>query len=168
MKNIEAKYRCEDLDAVRAAAERLGARDAGLLAQTDVFFHAPDARLKLRYFGDGTGELIVYRRADAAEARGSEYQLYRTDDPAGLDAVLQHALGAAGTVRKRRRLLLHEHTRIHLDTVEGLGTFVELETVVTDQTEAEAHAELRRIAKALGLADATPESRAYVDLLVEG
>jgi predicted adenylyl cyclase CyaB len=64
-----------------------------------------------------------------------------------------------------RHLFLHRHTRIHLDEVEGLGSFVELETVVTEQSDEEAHEELRQVAEALELA---PEDRAaepYVELL---
>jgi predicted adenylyl cyclase CyaB len=68
-------------------------------------------------------------------------------------------------VRKRRRLLLLEHTRIHLDEVEGLGSFVELETVLSGQSEAEAHRELERIAAALGLDPEARVSAAYIDLL---
>lgn len=165
MRNIEVKCRCEDLEAVRRAAEALGARDAGVLLQDDTFFHASNGRLKLRVFADGAGELISYHRSDAAEARGCDYFIYRTADPEPLRAALLDALGEAGRVRKQRRLFLYEHTRIHLDSVEGLGTFVELETVVTDQTDEDAREELERIATALGL---RPEDRlavAYVDLL---
>lgn len=165
MRNIELKCRCKDLGATRARAERLGARDTGFLHQRDVFFPAPDGRLKLRDFEDGAGELIAYRRPDSEAAIGSDYVLYRTDEPAALEAVLRHALGHHGTVTKRRQLLLFRNTRIHLDEVEGLGTFVELETVITAQTEAEAHAELEQVAAALELRAADRVAQAYVDLM---
>ena len=168
MRNIEAKYRCRNLDPVRDRALALGAREAGVLAQRDLFFAAPEGRLKLREFGDGTGELIAYRRADAAEARESDYRIARTDNPGALASALEHAFGVVGEVRKRRNLLLYRHTRIHLDRVEHLGTFVELETVVTDQSDAEAHAELALVAGALGLRNEDRVSVAYVDLLQQG
>jgi adenylate cyclase class 2 len=100
-----------------------------------------------------------------SDARGSEYFVYAVSDPARMLATLGFALPTTGVVRKRRRLFLHRHTRIHLDDVEGLGTFVELETVMTGQSEADGHAELREIAAALGLKleDAVP--RPYVELL---
>jgi predicted adenylyl cyclase CyaB len=68
-------------------------------------------------------------------------------------------------VAKRRTLYLYERTRIHLDRVADLGDFVELETVVTDQPEAAAHAELAHVATALALRPEDAVSAAYVDLL---
>jgi predicted adenylyl cyclase CyaB len=165
MRNLELKSRCADLDAVLRRAEALGARDAGVLVQCDVFFSAPGARLKLRALGDGRGELISYRRPDAVEVRASEYRVYETADPSGLTAVLRDALGEAGMVRKRRRLFLYRHTRIHLDEVEGLGTFVELETVMTGLTDEAGRAELDSVAAALALRPEDRVGEAYVDLL---
>lgn len=165
MRNIELKWRCADLERVRRAAHELGARDAGLIHQDDTFFSAPKGRLKLRDFGNGTGELIAYVRADTAEARASDYQISGTSQPGTLRTVLRYALGEAGRVVKRRHLFLFEHTRIHLDEVEGLGTFVELETVVSEQSEELAREELDRITRALGLDAEERLAPAYVDLL---
>jgi predicted adenylyl cyclase CyaB len=126
----------------------------GLLRQRDTFFTAPHARLKLREFGDGRAELISYVRPDVATARGSDYVLAPIERSADVRAALQHALGIVGTVSKVRHLFLLWATRIHLDDVEGLGLFVELETVIDGQSEDEAHSELRTIADALRI-DAT-------------
>jgi len=163
-RNIELKVRCSDLDTVRRLALELGAVESGLLRQRDTFFHAPDARLKLREV-DGRGELIAYRRPDEPGAKTSQYLLFRTDSPASLVATLALALGTRGVVAKTRRLLLIRQTRIHLDEVERLGQFVELETVVADQSEEEARAQLQQIADALGLDRMQPVREAYVDLL---
>lgn len=137
----------------------------GVLEQTDLFFHAPTARLKLRLFGDGTGELIAYRRPDLPGARGSDYEIYPTTEPGSLRRTLEAALELQGIVRKRRRLLLGRHTRIHLDEVDGLGNFVELETVLRDQSDADAHSELTEVATALGLSTLPAVPGAYLDLL---
>ena len=168
MRNLEVKARCADLETVRERAERLGARSAGTFRQRDAFFTAPEARLKLRVTDEGDGQLIAYRRDDAARPRDSEYLLYATSRPAELHAVLAHALGAAGMVEKRRHLYLYRHTRIHLDEVRGLGGFVELETVLAGQPEPEARAELETIAAALGLRPEDFVTGAYVDLRGEG
>jgi predicted adenylyl cyclase CyaB len=167
MRNWELKCRCGDLEGVRSRAFALGARDVGVLEQVDTFFPAPEGRVKLREFGEGGGELIAYRRPDGTEARGSDYLLYQVPEPERLREVLAFALGTRAVVRKRRRLLLWRHTRIHLDQVEGLGAFVELETVMTGQTDAEARAELEQVAAALGLDACELVSQAYVDLLEE-
>lgn len=165
MRNIEAKYRCADLDGVRRRAEGLGARDAGGLRQTDHYFEAPHGRLKLRVFDSGAAELIGYTRADAAAARSSDYFVYRTARPDELAAVLRHSPGSRGVVRKTRSLLLWKSTRIHLDDVEGLGTFVELETGVGEQGDDAARAELDHVATALHLDAGSIVAVAYVDLL---
>ncbi len=165
-RNIELKCRCSDLDAVRRRAERLGARDAGVLRQHDTFFSASHARLKLRDFGDGHAELISYIRPDLTEARGSDYLICPVAQPESLAAVLTHALGASGVVVKTRHLLLYRHTRIHLDDVAGLGTFVELETVLAEQSEADAQSELQDVAAALELRPEDSVPVPYVDLLV--
>ena len=165
MKNLELKYRCTDLEAARRRAEALGARDAGVLIQADTFFPAPGGRLKLREFPDGSGELIAYRRSDGVEVRASDYRIFRTEDGAELRETLCHTLGTIGTVRKRRQLYLFGHTRIHLDEVEGLDTFVELEAVMEGQEEEEARAELDAVVTALELRREDGVAVAYVDLL---
>jgi predicted adenylyl cyclase CyaB len=165
MRNIELKYRCEDLVAVRKSAEKLKARDLGHLLQTDTFFEAPHARLKLRNFGDGRAELIGYRRSDRPEARASDYFILPIENPAEFEAILEYALGISGVVKKSRHLFLVRHTRLHLDEVENLGSFVELETVISDQSEADAHAELHQVAAELGLRPENAVAQPYVDLL---
>jgi adenylate cyclase, class 2 len=164
-RNIELKCRCDDLEAVRRKAEQLGARDMGLLHQRDTFFQAPRARLKLRELGEGKAELISYRRPDTVEARGSDYVICAVAHPVELAAVLEHALGTGGTVKKQRHLFLHGHTRIHLDEVEGLGSFIELETVLSGQTDQEALRELEQIVVALGLDGMERVPVPYLELL---
>ena len=163
-RNIEIKCRCADLEAVRKRAESLGARDAGVLVQVDTFFAAPEARLKLRDFGDGRAELISYRRADKPDARASDYVIVPVAAPDPLARALGMALGAIGIVRKRRHLFVYAHTRIHLDDVEGVGTFVELETVLTDIGDSEGHRELHEVAAALGLHPDDHVAQPYVEL----
>jgi predicted adenylyl cyclase CyaB len=164
-RNIEIKCRCADLRDVRRRAEALGARDAGVLAQVDTFFVAPRSRLKLRDFGDGRAELISYVRADRTEARASDYVVAPVADPEALARALTMALGTTGVVRKRRHLFLYKHTRIHLDDVQDLGSFVELETVLTDIGDDEGHRELQEVAAALGLHPDDHVAKPYVELL---
>lgn len=149
---------------MRGKALAAGAREAGVLRQEDVFFAAPGGRLKLRRFDERSGELIAYRRPDGETARVSEYHVTRTAEPDALARVLRYALEETVTVRKHRRLLLHGHTRIHLDRVEGLGSFVELETVLDGITETEGRRELAALAETLGLEPADAVSQAYADL----
>jgi predicted adenylyl cyclase CyaB len=137
----------------------------GTFHQHDTFFAAQHARLKLREFGDGRAELISYVRPDVAADRGSDYVLALVDRPNEVRAALEHALGVVCTVTKVRQLLLLGATRIHLDEVEGLGSFVELETVVDQQSEDEARTELRAVANALNIRPAQLIGAPYAVLL---
>jgi predicted adenylyl cyclase CyaB len=174
MQNIEQKFRCPDLVEVERRARAMGAADRGLIFQHDLFFSAPLARLKLRLFpkveGDlsltGPAELISYARADEIKARASNYHIARIEDPNSLIATLTQALGPAQSLRKTRHLFIWENTRIHLDEVNDLGTFVELETVVSQQSVREAREELESVAHTLALHE--PVATAYVDLLTHG
>src|SRR5258706_3000083 len=129
MRNIESKFRCTDHDGVRVRAMASGAADKGIIEQRDVFFMVPQGRLKLHYI-NGHGKLIAYMRDTVAEARPSDYRIFSTDEPQVLEEVLGRALSVVETVEKSRRLLIHRHTRVHLDDVAGLGRFVKLGTVV--------------------------------------
>ena len=164
MKNLEQKFRCEDLAAAEAAAKKLAATDRGLLEQHDYFFPAPHARLKLRRIGGREGgELISYRRPDSSDARTSDYTIAPVANAAALVTTLTHALGTPRELLKTRHLFIYKSTRIHIDLVADLGAFVELETMLTTQSPAEAETELNTVVEALALRDAVPT--AYVDLV---
>jgi adenylate cyclase class IV len=164
VRQIEIKLRWSDHEAVLARALEAGARDEGLLVQRDQFYGVSKGRLKLRTIADVRGELIAYDREDAAAARASDYGLYPTGAAALLDEVLSRALTKAGVLEKTRHLLIFRNTRIHLDDVVGLGRFVELETVIQDQSESDAVAEHDEVITVLGLGDAERIAVGYMDL----
>src|SRR5437773_1578294 len=129
-RNIEIKARCKDLNAARARAESLGAKFAGTLDQVDTYFHVPNGRLKVRQIYNEHTELIFYSRENITEPRPCDYHVITiTEWDKSVIAVLSKAMGVRGIVRKRRELLLWHNVRIHLDEVEKLGTFIELEAV---------------------------------------
>ena len=126
-RNLEIKARDADPRRSLEAALALGADDRGELTQRDTYFAGARGRLKLRQQTPGEAELIQYRRPDAAGPRVSEFRLVPVGDVAALEQALDAALGTLVVVEKRRRLLLWEGVRIHLDGVAGLGTYLELE-----------------------------------------
>jgi len=162
--NIEIKCRCVELEKVRQKAKNIGAEDKGLLCQRDTFFQGVKARIKLREAGE-KAELISYRRKDTPEARSSDYVVVPVADSEAMRALLVHGLGETGVVKKVRHLFLYRHTRIHLDEVEGLGSFVELETVLSGIDETEGRKELSGVAEALGLRAEDSIAKPYVELL---
>ena len=165
-RNIEIKARIASVDALLPQARALADTQPVLIEQDDSFFHVPQGRLKLRQFADGSGELIHYLRPDAADAKASDYVRVPAPDPAALREALARGCGLVGRVRKTRWLLLAGQTRIHLDRVEGLGDFMELEVVLRDgQTDAEGVAIAEALMHDLGLAQAERLAGAYLDLL---
>jgi predicted adenylyl cyclase CyaB len=171
-RNLEIKARLDGERALAGIAARvaaLGAAGPQFIGQDDTFFNCPNGRLKLRAFGDGAGELIFYRRADTAGPKESFYVLAPVADCGALREALSLAWGQAGRVVKRRELWLAGRTRVHLDRVEALGAFLELEVVLRDDEAVEAgEAEAHGLLRALGVAPAQLVEGAYVDLLSKG
>lgn len=163
--NVEIKVWCRDPGGVRGRLEGLGAERKGVLRQRDSYFGARCGRLKLRESESGA-ELIAYERSDAGSARVSNYTVVPVPDPAALGQALGQALGVRTVVVKARELWLCGATRIHLDRVERLGWFVELETVVGERPLHEAQAEYERVAAALAIDAMEPVSVSYADLLL--
>ena len=165
-RNIEVKARIAGVEALEPRAAALADQGPFTIAQDDTFFRCPQGRLKLRAFSDSEGELIFYRRADLAGPKESFYLRTPTADPVGLRETLTLAWGQAGRVRKQRRLFLAGRTRIHLDRVESLGDFVELEVVLADGETAQAgEQEAIRLMAQLGIDSSQLIEHAYVDLL---
>ena len=164
--NIEIKARARDFDGLRRLVEQISDTPCVMLRQADTFFNTPRGRLKLRALAPDHGELIYYVRHDAAGPKRSDYAISTTSEPDTLQAVLEAAWGVRRVVRKQRRLYTVANTRIHLDDVEGLGTFIELEVVLSaGQSEQQGHAVAAELMAKLGLQDSDLIDVAYVDLL---
>jgi len=164
--NIEVKSILKHRLAAEAVAARLGGSGPKTFRQEDFFFNWANARLKLRVTAPNRGELIRYERANIAETRRSTYLIARTQDPAILLDILTATLGSAGVVRKMRTLYLVGQTRVHLDQVEGLGEFLELEVVLgPGQSEAEGRNIATGLLSEFKIQDEQIVAEAYVDLL---
>ncbi len=168
-RNIEIKARVPDPAALRARVAALAASGPKLLLQRDTFYHVPAGRLKLREFAGGTAELIYYERPDRLGPKTSVYSITSVPDAASMRELLNRCLGTLAVVAKSRELFLSGQTRIHLDNVEGLGAFVELEVVLAaGQTDAEGVQIASDLMARLGIRQADLVERAYVDLLKNG
>lgn len=170
-RNVEIKARVgtrERFDNIFDVAQNLHDGAAATLVQQDTFFECKLGRLKLRVLGENDGQLICYNRPDVAGPKLSSSDIFETKEPAKLKLVLESALGSIGTVQKLRRLFVIGQTRVHLDEVEDLGYFVELEVVLcAEQTQQEGQTIARELATKLGLTEADFVEVAYVDLLRE-
>ena len=165
-RNVEVKARARDLASVRARAEALADGPCAVLHQDDTFFNVPRGRLKLRVLGPNQGELIFYDRPDAAGPKECRYTVAKAEHPDAVLKLLSRALPVLGRVRKRRTLYLVGQTRVHLDEVQGLGDFVELEVVLRRGQHAEEGARIaRRLMRRLGIRKADLLDGSYMDLL---
>lgn len=167
-RNVEIKARIESIDLVIPAAAALADQGPDEISQDDTFFACREGRLKLRVLGPDRGELIFYRRPDRPGPKESFYVVSPTTSPDALRECLSLAYGQAGRVLKKRILFVVGRTRIHLDRVEGLGDFLELEVVLKEGERASAGAaEARALMERLGVHPKRLVEGAYVDLLRE-
>lgn len=164
-RNIELKARVDNLDAAREIAHRLGAERISRFDQWDTFFPTSEGRLKLRMLPDAW-ELIAYHRSNEASARPSDYEILRLEEGEILRSLLSSTLGIEGEVRKTRELFLWKDVRIHLDEVDGIGTFVEFEALVNDlNTEEDAAGKIQLLTDLFVIDPASIESVSYLELL---
>lgn len=166
-RNIEIKARTQAFDTLRERAAALAAEPPLIYRQQDFFYDAPRGRLKLRRFDDGTpAELILYQRSDLDGPKASFYMRSPVTNPDAMHAFFASALGTRGIVTKERHVYLVGRTRIHLDRVDGLGDFVELEVVLApDDDEAGGEAEADILFAQLGVPKHDLVAVSYVDLL---
>ncbi len=167
--NVELKARDQDPESTMARCLALGAEDRGILSQRDTYFAPRHGRLKLREQVQSDNQLVAYRRPDATGPAESAYVLVPVGDPDALREALDAALGTVVVVAKRRRLLTWENVRIHLDEVEGLGTFLEFEALVGEGegTLGVARDKVARLRTELGINDGALISVGYSDLLLD-
>jgi predicted adenylyl cyclase CyaB len=165
-RNIEIKARIPSVEAVTPKVAALATEGPLEIAQDDTFFRCETGRLKLRIHSDGTGELIFYRRANSLGPKESFYLRSATSTPHTLRESLALACGEIGRVRKHRCVFFVGRTRVHLDRVEGLGDFLELEVVLTESEPSDLGVgEAQDLMQKLGIGESQLIEAAYVDLL---
>ena len=164
MRNIELKARLGGFDRAVQVCRALGAVFQSDIRQVDTYFVVASGRLKLRENDPGKCELIHYHRVDEAESKASDYKIVQGSPE--LREMLAAALGVRCAVRKLRGLWLWENVRIHLDTVEGLGTFIEFEAVLGERfDDADGYLKLAKLREAFGIGDGDLIEGSYVDLM---
>lgn len=166
-RNVEIKARIRDVAHVRQFMDTHGSRHE-VQFQRDLFFNTPRGRLKLRCFLDGTGVLVAYDRPNQQGPKLSNYTLASVQDASALEAALTRSLGVRGVVEKKREIAIIGQTRIHLDEVAGLGTFLELEVVLEpDQSEVDGQKIATQLMCDLRVEGSDLLGRAYIDMLEE-
>lgn len=170
--NVELKARIAHPDQAALTARRLDAADLGEEVQTDTYFSLGHERLKLRESSSGVHWMIRYSRPDVTSPRKSQYRLMPVKDPASFKAMFTRQWGVKAVVVKRRRTFLWEgHVKIHLDAVEGLGEFVEIEATLDPERPAydenAASLDVARLAHDLGVRHEDVVATSYATLVLE-
>lgn len=163
--NVEIKAKCVNHDQARAFLLSREAVHVGRDHQTDTYFRVKHGRLKLRE-GEIENALIFYEREDQAGPKSSRFMYYPTSPGTALKAVLARALGVMVVVDKRRDIFLIDIVRFNLDTVEGLGTFLEIEAGgAGEEADLDLFTQCKYYLEALGLEEEDLVTVSYSDLL---
>jgi adenylate cyclase class IV len=167
-RNIELKATDPDPSASLEVCRVLGAKDHGTITQRDTYFKVAHGGLKLREEQPGHPHLIQFERANEPQQRESRYRIIEVSDGAALCTALSTAIGIRGVVVKCRRLLLWQSVRIHLDEVEQLGKFIELEAVAPPESDlTHEHRLIAELRDALGITDKRLVSVGYAEQLLQ-
>ena len=166
--NIEIKARCNDHAPIRELLKTHGADFRGTDDQTDTYFKCANGRLKLRQ-GNIECNLIHYHRPDQAGPKASEVTLFKPgEDHETLRRLLTAAMGVEVVVTKLREISFIDNVKFHLDTVPGLGAFIEIEaidfygTIGAEELEAQCHFYMNL----LGINDIDLIKVSYSDMLL--
>lgn len=166
-KLVELKAKIEDLDSVRKRLRSIGARYLGTFHQTDTYFRVPKGRLKLRKIeGKDKAELIYYEREDLPGPKRSDVFILRMRNYETFKVLFEKVLTKKVVIDKSREVYRYKGTQIHLDTVRGLGSFIEFERKTKSSAEAvrEDQEVLKGLMKKLGVEQKNLVDGSYSDL----
>ncbi|MFW6282897.1 MAG: class IV adenylate cyclase [Minisyncoccales bacterium] len=167
-KNIEIKAKSENPEKIREILKSKKAEFKGVDHQIDTYFKINSGRLKLRE-GNIENHLIHYNRADKEGPKQSDITLFKTDPQSSLKEILTKALGILVIVDKKRRIYFIDNVKFHIDTVEKLGTFIEIEAI-SKNNNIEEKKLLEQCNYYIDLLEISKEdliSKSYSDLLLE-
>lgn len=139
--NYEFKARIDSIEPYEHKLVALNPRYNGIHRQTDTYFDVPKGRLKLRE-GSQSNDLIQYDRPDMGADKLSQVILYQHDPNPALKEILTAQFGVLTIVHKIRKIYFTDDAKCHLDEVEGLGFFIEVE--VFDYHASSFSVELRQ------------------------
>ena len=167
-KNVEIKARvsAKAFADLKERVAGLADGDSVVLKQVDSFFASQKGRLKIREFSDGKAELLYYERENLLGPKTSLYTRIEINSATELKGLLAASNGLLGVVAKQRELFFIGRTRIHLDEVEMLGTFLELEVVLNEsETSATGMVIADDLMASLQILPEQLISNSYFDLL---
>lgn len=164
--NFEIKCRCLDFETMRIRLARQGARRTGEQIQRDVYYKTSGVTTKLRIITDGPTYLVHYQRPDEKGVRKSNYSLKKVMLPLFSHLYHRFRFGVDLVVDKKRQIWKWKAVRVHLDRVAGLGTFLEIESVVEKAGSEEiAMKQCQEMIEALKLSEDSFLAGSYSEML---
>lgn len=169
------KARIEDLASIGSQLLQLGASFQHIIQQSDIYFQHPirnfaqtDEALRIRITDNGSYLTYKGPKIDAISKTREELE-FEVEDPLKFIELLKKiGLHPLMKVVKSRRSYLLNDISISLDTIEELGTFIELELDVQDKSQLPmARKRLFAILKQLRISPDKFERRSYLELLIK-
>ncbi|MBT8172220.1 class IV adenylate cyclase [Candidatus Bathyarchaeota archaeon] len=167
-KMVELKARVSDLEILRRKLSETGAKYIGTFQQTDQYFEVPEGRLKLREVKENKiTELIYYERENIAGPKLDEAFILKFQESKDLKNILKKILNPLSVIEKIREIYQYQGTRIHLDNVKTLGTFIEFERkTIEDPIIVEKNRKiLEKLMEKLNISRSNLETLSYNDLV---
>jgi len=167
VRNVEIKARCDDPSPVRDRLRAEGADFRGTDHQRDSYYRVPAGRLKLRQ-GNIEKAVIRYHRPDQSGPKTSEVLLAPVVHDEALARILADALGLLVVVDKVREIYFIGNVKFHIDSVGGLGRFVEIEAIDAsgDIPREELERQCHHYMQAFGIREPDLVSESYSDMLL--
>ena len=166
--NIEIKARTTRAAAIRQYLQEHGAEYRGTDEQTDTYFKVAHGRLKLRE-GNIENNLIYYSRTETGGTKQSNVEMMEATDPPALKNILSNAMGILAVVSKRREIYYIGNVKFHLDSLDGLGEFVEIEACdrFEDIPVETLREQCEQYMTAFGVRDEDLIRKSYSDMIME-
>lgn len=164
---IEIKARCSKPDYIRNLLLKKNADFKGIDRQIDTYFKVPNGRLKLRE-GNIENHLIHYHRPNEAGPKKSEVTLFKSTPGSTLKSLLTHALGILVIVDKKREIYFIDNVKFHIDQVDQLGSFMEIEAIDEDGsiTQETLQEQCEFYMNLMGISSTELVTNSYSDLLL--
>ena len=133
MQSLEFRAELADAGLARGVLPRIGAKFVGKLEQTDTYFRVTSGVLKLRRSSMGgepePPEVVHYERVSRTQPRVCRFGIYTEGEARERFGVLPLPIWV--TVHKVREIWMLGGLRVHLDEVQDLGRFIELEALTS-------------------------------------
>lgn len=168
MINLEIKIRILNSEEIKKKVLEIKAKPMGILHQFDTYFIVGNSRLKLRE-EKNKSYFVYYKRPDILDSKFSKY--YILNIPIYFSRVAKKLFSfifdVKVVIKKTRDLFLYKNTRIHLDKVDNLGEFIEIETVfIENDKEDDLKREHYFVIDFLGLKNLEKVKESYSDLML--